>query len=495
MNSLTTRITLLCLLATSLQVTAATAADSRPNILLIVGDDMGFADIGINGCKDIPTPNIDRLATSGTRCTNGYVSGPYCSPSRAGLLTGRYQTRFGHEFNPAGDAMENPPAKKKGKKANTVAAEERKPLGLPLAETTMADRLKATGYNTGWVGKWHLGATQPYVPQSRGFETSFGFLGGAHGYFAEARPPLRRQNAPIDEKEYLTDAFNREAIDFINHQNSDKPFFLYLAFNAVHTPMNATDDRLARFKNIETEKRRTYAAMMVAMDEAIGHVLDTLHDKKLDDNTLVFFISDNGGPTMPGTTTNASSNAPFRGSKRTTLEGGIHVPFFMRWPGHVPAGKVYENPVIQLDILPTALAAAGVKAPADAKLDGLDLVPYFNGINRQKPHETLYWRFGDQMAIRKGDWKLVRYDPVVDGMKGTATDAKLYNLANDIGENHDLIKSEPEKAKVLQAAWDEWNKGNVPPAWGGAHLRKKAASGKRSQASVERAARRIAAAE
>jgi arylsulfatase A-like enzyme len=223
--------------------------------------------------------------------------------------------------------------------------------------------------------------------------------------------------------------------------------------------------------------------------------MQQLQTSGLQENTLIFFISDNGGPTMPGTTTNASSNAPFRGSKRTTLEGGIHVPFFMRWPRHVPAGKVYENPVIQLDILPTALAAAGVKAPADAKLDGLDLVPYFNGTNNEKPHETLYWRFGDQMAIRKGDWKLVRYDPVVDGMKGTATDAKLYNLASDVGESNNLIKAEPEKAKALQAAWDEWNKGNVPPAWGGAHLRKKAASGKRSQASIERAARRIATAE
>ena len=193
--------------------------------------------------------------------------------------------------------------------------------------------------------------------------------------------------------------------------------------------MNATDDRLEKFKDIKDENRRTYAAHDVGDGRCDRTTCSTtLHEKKLEDNTLVFFISDNGGPTMPGTTINASSNDPFRGSKRTTLEGGIHVPFFVKWPGHVPAGKVYDKPVIQLDILPTALAAADVKVPSDAQLDGVDLLPYLNDKNKEKPHSTLYWRFGDQMAIRQGDWKLVRYDPVVDGMKGTATDAKLYNL-------------------------------------------------------------------
>jgi arylsulfatase A-like enzyme len=233
---------------------------------------------------------------------------------------------------------------------------------------------------------------------------------------------------------------------------------------------------------------------MSAMDDSIGRVLNTLHEKNLEDNTLVFFISDNGGPTMPGTSINASSNAPLRGSKRTTLEGGVRVPFLVKWPGHVPAGIVYVEPVIQLDILPTALAAADVKVPSDAHLDGVDLLPYLSDKSNDKPHSALYWRFGDQMAIRQGDWKLVRYDPVVDGMKGTATEAKLYNLASDIGESKDLIKSEPGKAKALQAAWDEWDQSNVPALWGGGG-KKKLAAGKRSQASIERAARRIAAAE
>jgi arylsulfatase A-like enzyme len=492
-----TRIALVFFFALGMRSYAAAAADSRPNILVIVGDDMGYADIGVHGCKDIPTPHLDGLAASGTRCNNGYVSAPYCSPSRAGLLTGRYQTRFGHEFNPGGEEAANAKqaaGKKKGKKAQQQAGGELAThVGLPLSETTLADRLKAAGYKTGWVGKWHLGYELPFVPMNRGFEDTFGFLGGSHGYFSD-KPPLRRDNKPIEEKEYLTDAFGREAVAFIE-RHADEPFFLYLAFNAVHTPMNATDDRLAKFASIKYEKRRTYAAMMSAMDDSVGRVLKTLHEKKLEDNTLVFFFSDNGGPTMKGTTINASSNYPLRGSKRTTLEGGIRVPFMARWPGHVPAGKVYDKPVIQLDIVPTALAAAHVDAPPEAKLDGFDLLPYFTGKKTEGPHPTLCWRFGDQMAIRQGDWKLVRYDPVVDGMKGTATDARLYNLASDVGEEKDLIKAEPQKAKELQAAWDDWNQLNVPPRWNNNGKKAKAATGKRSQASIERAARRIAAAE
>ena len=454
--------------------TQSLAADSKPNILIIVGDDMGYADIGVHGCKDIPTPHIDGFAAAGVRCTNGYVSAPYCSPTRAGLLTGRYQTHFGHEFNPD--------------TAN-------KGIGLPLSETTIADRFKEAGYVTGWVGKWHLGSAPKYIPHSRGFEECFGFLGGAHGYFPDAKPPMLRDNKPIEEKEYLTDAFGREATAFID-RHADNPFFLYLAFNAVHTPMNATDERLEKFKDIKDENRRTYAGMMSALDDNIGKVLDKLREKKLEDNTLVFFFSDNGGPTMPGTAINASRNTPLRGSKRTTLEGGIRVPFMVRWPNHVPAGRVYDKPVIQLDVLPTALAAAGVELPASAHADGVNLVPYLNGKNDDKPHSTLYWRFGEQMAIRQGDWKLVRYDPVMDGMKGKATKAKLYNLASDIGESKDLIRSEPEKAKALQADWDEWNGLNVPALWPNASgAKKKKAAGKRTQASLERAAKAIEAAE
>jgi arylsulfatase A-like enzyme len=417
------------------------AADKKPNIIIIVGDDMGYADIGVDGCRDIPTPSIDSLAAAGVRCTNGYVSAPYCSPSRAGMLTGRFQTRFGHEFNPSGAHA-----------------------GLPLSETTIANRLRKAGYVTGWVGKWHLGNDDNQRPSRRGFDETYGFLAGGHSYFPVKTPPIFRNDEPVESPPYLTDAFGQEAVAFIDRHQHD-PFFLYLAFNAVHTPMQATDERLEKFANIADPARRTYAAMMLAMDEAIGGVLKKLADAGLEENTLVLFISDNGGPTMKGTAINHSDNTPLRGSKRTTLEGGIRVPFMVKWPGKVPAGKVYDKPVITLDFLPTAMKAAGVEVAKDWHADGVDLLPYLTGKNGTAPHETLYWRFGPQMAIRKGEWKLVCYDPVVDGEKGKATDARLYNLAEDIGESHDLIKDHPDKAAELQAAWDQWNEQNVEPLW------------------------------
>jgi len=423
----------------------AVAGDgTKPNILLIVADDMGYADVGFNGCKDIPTPGIDALAATGVRFSNGYVTGPYCSPTRAALLTGRHQSRFGHEFNPGGNQ------------------------GLPLGEKTIADRLKAAGYVTGLVGKWHLGALPEMHPQKRGFDEFFGFLGGAHDYFKSAG--IMRGEKPVDEKEYLTDAFGREAIAFIErHRAGTKPWFLYLAFNAVHTPMQADEARLAKFAGIADNRRRTYAAMTYAMDEAIGRVLKKLADTGLDKNTLVMFISDNGGPTMPGTTVNGSRNDPFRGSKRTTLEGGIHVPFVINWPGRLKPA-VFEQPVTQMDLTATALAAAGVEAKPELKLDGVDLMPFLHGEKNGKPHEALYWRFGKQMAIRVGDYKLVRYDSNADTMTGAprqpVTGPKLYNLATDIGETRDLAAELPGKLKELQEKWDAWNATLVPPLWG-----------------------------
>lgn len=421
-----------------------------PNILIIVADDLGYADLGFQGCKDIPTPNLDKFAQRGVRCTNGYVSGPYCSPTRAGLLTGRYQTRFGHEFNPG--AMQ----------------------GLPVDQTTIAQRFKAAGYRTGLVGKWHLGANAKMHPNQRGFDDFYGFLGGAHSYFPgkDNSETILRGNEVVHEKEYLTDAIARESVAFIE-KNKQSPFLLYLAFNAVHTPMHATDPRLQKFANIADKTRRTYAAMLWAMDEAIGQVLDKVTASGLDDDTLIFFFSDNGGPTMQGTTVNASSNLPLRGSKRTTLEGGIHVPFLVAWKGKLPAGKTYNEPVIQLDVLPTALSAAGVKIDPDWKLDGVNLLPFLDGSKQGSPHEALYWRFGQQRAIRQGDWVLVTYDAAVEGGKsdkkgqGGVIGPRLYNLATDIGQTRDLFAMEPERAKTLQAAWDRWNTQNVAPLWGG----------------------------
>jgi arylsulfatase A-like enzyme len=439
-----------------IESSALAASDRKPNIVVFLADDMGFADVGFNGCRDIPTPNIDSLARGGVRCSNGYVSGPYCSPTRAGLLTGRYQQRFGHEFNP-------------GK-----ARHDGGPAGLPLSETTIADRLKAAGYATGLVGKWHLGGSPEYHPLRRGFDEFYGFLGGARTYDPSRGAPIYRGIEVVeDESAYLTDAFGREAASFIG-RHKEHPFFLELAFNAVHTPMEATDDRLTKFAAIEDKNRRAYAAMLSAMDDNIGKVLNALRAANLEENTLIFFFSDNGGATMLGTTINASRNDPFRGSKRTTLEGGIHVPFVVQWKGTLPAGAVYDRAVIQLDILPTVLAAAGVSAEPGWKLDGVDLVPFLKGGRKDAPHPLLFWRLGGQNAIRRGDWKLVRYDDAVDrpGVRSNqaqgiaVTPPRLYHLGNDPGEKVDLASKHPDTVRELSDAWKVWDATLIDPLWG-----------------------------
>jgi arylsulfatase A-like enzyme len=453
------RLLLLLPAISALVAAPAAAADrsnpGKPNVIVIVGDDMGYADIGVHGSKLIPTPHIDSLAKNGIRCTSGYVSGPYCSPTRAGLLTGRYQTRFGHEFNPG------PPG-----------TDDNDKKGLSLKETTLPDRLKAVGYATGMVGKWHLGSAPEFHPLKRGFDEYFGFLGGAHTYFPQNRKAgddVYRGTESANEKEYLTDAFAREAVAFVDRHKAE-PFFLYLTFNAVHSPMEATDKYLTRFAEVADPKRRAYCAMMSAMDDAIGRLLAKLDTEKLTENTVIFFISDNGGPTAA----NSGENTPLRGYKATTFEGGIRVPFLVQWKGQIAAGQIYDYPVIQLDILPTAMAVAG--SPIDpasetAKLDGVNLFPYLLGANDGPPHDALYWRFGAQTAIRMGDWKLVtarnadrNTKPGVFHDQPTIGPA-LFNLKADIGEQNDLAKSNPEKVAELQAAWSRWNEKNVPPTW------------------------------
>ncbi len=420
------------LLLLSAALLGASPSADPPNILILLADDLGYADVGFHGCKDIPTPNLDALAAGGVRCTNGYVSGPYCSPTRAGLLTGRYQQRFGHEFNPGGGAA-----------------------GMPVSETTLADRLKAAGYATGIVGKWHLGGAPQFHPQKRGFDEFFGFLGGAHSYMPGSKGILRG-TAAVDEKEYLTDAIGREAVAFLDRHKA-KPFFLYVAFNAVHTPMHADEGRLKKFEAIEDKPRRTYAAMLSAMDDAVGKILAKVRSEGLEEKTLVCFLSDNGGPTMPGTTINGSRNDPLRGSKRQTFEGGVRVPFVVSWKGRL-SPKVYESPVIQLDLHATALAAAGIEIKPDWKLDGVNLLPFLEGKQEGVPHDALYWRFGVQMAIRKGDWKLVRVE---------TGPAALHNLREDLGESKDLSSAHPDTVKELQSLWDAWNAPLAKPLWGG----------------------------
>ncbi len=442
----------LATLALAALAVSASAADARkPNILVLLADDLGYGELSCQGfTPQIPTPNIDSIAKNGTRFTSGYVSGPYCSPTRAGFMTGRYQQRFGHEFNPG-------PAE---------AAQE--DFGLSLQEKTIGDRLKAAGYTTGWFGKSHLGYKPEFHPLKRGFDEYFGFLGGAHDYLdaaADKNNPILRGTTPVNNIDYTTEAFGREAVAFIEKHKAE-PWFCYLPFNAVHAPLESTAKYLGRFPGVEDKKRQTFCAMLSAMDDAIGSVLAKIREHKLEENTLIFFFSDNGGPT-PSTT---SGNGPLRGFKAQTWEGGIRVAHMMQWKGHIPAGKVDDRPVIQLDIHPTALAAAGVDIRPEWKLDGVNLLPYVTGEKSSAPHNALYWRFGQQVAIRMGDWKLVK-GAGMEGIgvevraKASMAGAELYNLKSDIGEKNNLAAKEPEKVKQLAAVWDKWNEDNVDAKW------------------------------
>ena len=427
-------------------------APKRPNIVVIVADDLGYAELGCQGSADIRTPHIDSIARHGVRFTSGYVTAPVCSPSRAGLLTGRYQQRFGHELNAIGPQNRLPH------------------VGLPTAERTIADNLRAAGYATGIVGKWHLGGTEPYHPQRRGFDEFFGFLHEGHfyvdGHRSQAVSLLRPNEPPYDEQNpllrgmqpvvdfgYLTGAFTREAVAFIE-RHRDRSFFLDLPYNAVHSPMQATEDDLVRFPEIKDRKRRIFAAMLAALDEGVGAVLGKLRETGLMQDTLVIFVSDNGGPTAELT----SSNAPLRGGKGQLYEGGIRVPFLMQWESHLPGGVVYDRPVSSLDVLPTALAAAGVKRADGAKLDGVDLLPYLGGRKDGSPQERLYWRYGGKAAIREGRWKLVR--------DGGEKHWELYDLDKDIGEADDMAARQSEVVARLRAAWERWDSGLIQPLWG-----------------------------
>lgn len=445
------RLLSLCVLA--LTTLTVSAADPKPNILLIVADDLGWGELGCQGfTQEIPTPQIDSIAKNGVRFTQGYVSGPYCSPTRAGLMTGRYQTRFGHEFNPgpAEYAVPN--------------------FGLPLEEKTIANHLKEAGYATGWIGKSHLGYKPEFHPLKRGFDEFFGFLGGAHSYLdpnEDKTNPILRGTDVVDKLDYTTDAFGREAVAFIEKHHA-APWFCYLSFNAVHAPMEATSKYQDRFPNVQDPKRKAFCGMLSAMDDAIGEVLAKLREHNIEDNTLIFFISDNGGPT-PSTT---SGNGPLRGFKSTTWEGGIRVPFLVQWKGRVMTGRVDPRPVIQLDILPTALAAAGVEARPEWKLDGVNLLPFLGRDDRDTPpHDALFWRFGPQIALRQGDWKIVKgqglaaVDNADRNAKTTTADVELYNLKKDLGETTNLAASEPGKLKELCAKWDEINAGMVDARW------------------------------
>ncbi len=430
------------------------AAARKPNLLVIVADDLGYGELGCQGNKQIPTPHIDSLAANGVRFSNGYVSAPVCSPSRAGLMTGRYQTRFGHEFNAIG--LQN-------KEPN---------VGLPLAEETIADRLRSAGYATGLVGKWHLGGTPKFNPTKRGFDEFFGFLHEGHFYVPpshtniashlrnpepryDEQNPILRGFEPVPEKEYLTEAFTREGVAFLD-RHYQQPFLLVMTYNAIHSPMQAKPEYMQRFDYIDDPHRRVFAAMLSSLDDGVGALLRKLREKKVEEDTLIFIVSDNGGPTQELT----SSNKPLRGGKGQLWEGGIRTPSMAQWKGHLPAAKVYDEPVISLDIFATAAAAAGAKGRA---IDGVDLLPYLSGRNPNAPHETLFWRYGRNIAVRKGNWKLVR-----QAQPGNPDAAfQLFDLSSDIAETTNLASQKPELARELQAALAQLNAQMVDPLWGG----------------------------
>ena len=418
------------------------AAANNPNIIIILTDDQGYGDVGFNGCTDIPTPNIDKIAKNGMVFRNAYVTYAVCAPSRAGLLTGRYQDRFGYSRNPLYKPFD--PAQ-----------------GVSLQEQLLPAYLQQAGYVTMGIGKWHLGVYESYRPWNRGFNEYFGFLGGGHRYFPEEytiahtdsakneaqsyRTKLLRNEQIVEEKEYLTDALSREAVSFIE-RNQQQPFFLYLAYNAPHAPLQATEKYLNRFPHIQDPKRKTYAAMVSAVDDGVGAVLNKLEQAGLLENTIVIFLSDNGGPEQD----NASDNGLLRGGKGSLFEGGIRVPFAMQWPAKIKAGGEYKASISSLDIFATIAAnitgASSVKHP----LDGVNLLPYLTEKKQGAPHEYLFWRQYDQKRYavlhQSGLKQLILADSI----------SRLFNLKTDIGEQTNVAEKNKEQLSVFEQKRKSW---------------------------------------
>lgn len=441
-------ILILCLFSLSIagstincQTEKSNQAGEKPNFVLIVADDLGFADLSMNGSRQIKTPNIDRLAFEGVNFREGYVSSPVCSPSRAGLLTGRNQVEFGHDNNLA----ENQPGF------------DQEFLGLPLSEKTAADHLKVQGYVSGLIGKWHLGDEPQFHPLKRGFDEFWGYTGGGHDYFT-SEPDGKGYKTPIqcnyktpDPITYITDDVGHECVEFIQ-RHKDEPFFLFASFNAPHTPMQALKSDLDLFTHIKDTKRRTYAAMVHRLDINIGKIVMALETNKLRKNTLVVFISDNGGPVD----SNASINAPYNGQKGILLEGGIHVPYIMSFPSRLPSKKEYLLPVTSLDIAPTFIELASGTSVGNGNFDGVNIIPYVNGTIKSPPHKELKWRFTISAAIRSGDWKLIRLPdrlPI------------LYHLSSDISELNNVALDSIKITERLLKRIGNWDVGLPHPVF------------------------------
>ena len=430
-------------------ISCSTNEEKLPNVIVIISDDQGYADVGFHGSKEIFTPNIDRIANNGVIFSEGYVSYAVCSPSRAGLITGRYQNRFGYT-------------------RNILLAPKDSTMGLPLTEQTLPDVLGKANYKTKAIGKWHLGAHESLVPERRGFDEFFGFIIGGHRYFPEDLTindltEARRQmdgyitriydnGNRIDTKKYLTEELSDNAVKFIE-DNSDNPFFLYLSYNAPHTPLQATKKDLERNMHIEVEKRRTYAAMVSSMDDGIGLILDKLEEKKITDNTIVIFFSDNGGVEWY----NFSDNGVLRGIKGDFYEGGIRVPFAMQWPKKIKPGITYDKPIIALDVFATVASAASAEKYIKNDIDGVDLLPYLTEENSGLPHEYLYWQNRDKDidVVRDERYKYLRIK----------NDEYIFDLKNDISEETNIINSSKPIYNRLKSKFKEWEKDMIDPVF------------------------------
>lgn len=426
-------LVILCILTSCAPKTKPVAeVKTKPNIIVILIDDAGYADFGFMGNKDLETPEIDKLAASGTIFTDAHVTASVCSPSRAGLLSGRYQQRNGFECNGVGEG-----------------------LGLSRSETTLASALKSNGYKTVAIGKWHLGDPMKYRPNQRGFDEFYGFLGGSRHYFYDVdeqdKPgdiqAIMHNNEYVKFDGYLTDVFGDQAVGYIDKYKKD-PFFMYLAFNAVHSPLDAKKEDLEKYKG---HPRQKLAAMIWSLDQNVGKVINKLKAEGLLENTLIYFLSDNGGATD-----NESSCLPLKGWKGVEFEGGTRVPFVVSWKGHLPAGNKYNGLTSSLDIYATSLDVAGAKLPINRPLDGVSLIPVLTDKSKKEPHDMLFWRKDQAAAARIGDYKMIRlrdYGSV------------LYNIKNNLGETVDLSKTDQKKAEEVSNLLKNWESQMMQPLW------------------------------
>ena len=414
-------------------------AGERPNFIIILADDLGYGDLGYTGSTQIKTPHIDQLAERGVIFTNGYVTGPICSPSRAGLLTGRHNCEFGYYTNP-----DLPP--------DQQLQINREYSGLPVNEVTLADRLAELGYINGLIGKWHLGSLPQFHPLKRGFQEFWGYVNGGHDYYLTVprsetkiryRWPIECNYKQQGELTYLTDDKGSECVDFIK-RHKDESFFLFASFNAPHIPLQAPEADQALYSFVEDERRRTYCAMVHRLDVNVGRIIEELKQQGLYEHTVIVFLSDNGGYLN----NNVSINAPFRGQKGTLYEGGVHVPFIISYPKEYKSGTVYEKPVSALDILPTFVAFAGGKIGPEEDVHGVDLTPFIKGDLATGPHEYLFWNFQGFSAVRMGDMKLLNMPDRFP---------LLFDLSTDISEQNDLADKERVRAELMLEKLGMWN--------------------------------------